>query len=67
MMLFLLGATQRIQYNLKFLNWQGGVFMGWRSVIVTQHAKMSYSAGLMVVQTMDGTSEIPLDDMALLM
>ena len=41
--------------------------MGWRSVIVTQHAKMSYSAGLMVVQTMDGTSEIPLDDMALLM
>ena len=41
--------------------------MGWRSVIVTQHAKMSYSAGLMVVQTMDGTSEIPIDDMVLLM
>ncbi|WP_268912512.1 type II CRISPR-associated endonuclease Cas1 [Lentilactobacillus sp. SPB1-3] len=36
--------------------------MGWRSVIISQHAKMSYSARALVVQTRDGISQIPIDD-----
>lgn len=36
--------------------------MGWRSVIISQHAKLSYSSRNMVVQTDDGINQIPLDD-----
>lgn len=36
--------------------------MGWRSVIITQHAKLSYSAHAMIVQTNDGINQIPVDD-----
>lgn len=41
--------------------------MGWRSVIITQHAKLTYASQMMVVQTMDGINQIPLDDIALVM
>lgn len=41
--------------------------MGWRSVIITQHAKMTYASQMMVVQTMDGVNQVPLDDIALVM
>ncbi|NGC78903.1 type II CRISPR-associated endonuclease Cas1 [Lactobacillus reuteri] len=41
--------------------------MGWRSVIVTQHAKLSYTSHLMVVQTNDGINQIPIDDVELLL
>lgn len=40
--------------------------MGWRSVIITQHAKLSYTAHTMVVQTRDGINQIPLSDISLL-
>lgn len=36
--------------------------MGWRSIIITQHAKLTYTANMMKVQTDDGINEIPLDD-----
>lgn len=36
--------------------------MGWRSVIITQHAKLSYSAQMMRVQTGDGINQIPIED-----
>lgn len=29
--------------------------MGWRSVIITQHAKLTYSMNMMIVQTKDGS------------
>lgn len=41
--------------------------MGWRSVIITQHAKMTYSMNIMVVQTRDGISQIPIADINLLL
>lgn len=41
--------------------------MGWRSVIITQHAKLSYTSHLMVVQTNDGINQIPVDDIELLL
>ena len=41
--------------------------MGWRSVIVTQHAKLSYTSHLMVVQTNDGINQIPIEDIELLL
>lgn len=41
--------------------------MSWRSVIISQHAKLSYSCGLMQVQTVDGISEVPISDIALLL
>ena len=41
--------------------------MGWRSVIISQHAKLSYSSRNMVVQTDDGINQIPLDDIDLLL
>ena len=36
--------------------------MGWRSVIITQHSKLTYTSNMMKVQTDDGINEIPLDD-----
>lgn len=41
--------------------------MSWRSVIISQHAKLSYSCGLMQVQTVDGISEVPISDITLLL
>lgn len=41
--------------------------MGWRSVIITQHAKMTYSMNMMVVQTRDGISQIPIAEINLLL
>lgn len=41
--------------------------MGWRSVIVSQHAKLSYASHSMVVQTMEGINQIPIDDIYLLL
>ena len=41
--------------------------MGWRSVVVSQHAKMSYSSRNMIVQTMDGINQIPIEDIDLLL
>lgn len=40
--------------------------MSWRSVIITQHSKLSYSSNLMVVQNRDGVEQIPVDDIQLL-
>lgn len=41
--------------------------MGWRSIIISQHAKMSYSSRAMIVQTMDGINQIPVDDIDLVL
>ena len=41
--------------------------MGWRSVIITQHAKLTYSMQMMIVQTRDGINQIPIDDINLLL
>lgn len=41
--------------------------MGWRSVIITQHAKLSYSSRMMTVQNRDGINQIPIEDINLLL
>ena len=41
--------------------------MGWRSIVISQHAKLSYTSRLMVVQTRDGVSQIPIEDIQLLL
>lgn len=41
--------------------------LGWRSVVISQHAKLSYTSHLMVVQTRDGISEVPIEDIQLLL
>lgn len=41
--------------------------MGWRSVIVSSHAKISYSSNCMIVQTIEGIHKIPIDDIYLLL
>lgn len=41
--------------------------MGWRTVVVTQHAKISYSGHCVVVQTQDGTNQIPVSDIQILL
>lgn len=41
--------------------------MGWRNVIITQHAKLSYSMNMMVVQTKDGINQIPIEDINLIL
>lgn len=41
--------------------------MGWRSVIITQHAKLTYSMNMMIVQTCDGINQIPIKDINLLL
>lgn len=41
--------------------------MSWRSVIISQHGKVSYSSRQLVVQTRDGTSQIPIDDIQVLL
>jgi CRISPR-associated protein Cas1 len=41
--------------------------MGWRSVIITQHSKLSYSAHLMIVQINTEIKQIPIQDISLLL
>jgi CRISPR-associated endonuclease Cas1 subtype II len=41
--------------------------MGWRSIIITQHAKLAYCSRTMIVQTNDGINQIPIDDISLLL
>ena len=41
--------------------------MGWRSVIIRQHAKLTYSMQMMIVQTRDGINQIPIEDINLLL
>ena len=41
--------------------------MGWRSIIITQHAKLTYSMQMMIVQTRDGINQIPIEDINLLL
>lgn len=41
--------------------------MGWRSVVITQHAKISYSANMIIVQTRDGINQIPVSDIDVLL
>lgn len=57
-----MGATQQNKYKPVFKERQGEFKVGWRSVIISQHAKMSYSARSLVVQTRDGINQIPIDD-----
>lgn len=41
--------------------------MGWRSVIISQHAKLSYSSNCMVAQNFEGLHQIPINDIHLLL
>lgn len=41
--------------------------MGWRTVMITQHAKVSYGSHQLIVQTIDGTSQIPISDIQVLL
>ncbi len=41
--------------------------MGWRTVVITQHAKISYSGRRIIVQTNSSLNEIPLDDIEVLL
>ncbi|MGV0168473.1 type II CRISPR-associated endonuclease Cas1 [Furfurilactobacillus sp. WILCCON 0119] len=41
--------------------------MGWRSVVVTQHSKISLSANCLVVQTDQGVVRVPIDDIDVLL
>lgn len=41
--------------------------MGWRTVIITQHAKVSYGSRQLIVQTIDGTNQIPVSDIQVLL
>lgn len=63
----MLGATQQLYYKADFKVLQGGNFMGWRTVMITQHAKLSYSANMLVVQTRDGINQIPITDIDVLL
>lgn len=61
-------ANQQLYFNKNNYIQQEGMFiMGWRSVIVTQHAKLSYTSHQMVVQTNDKISEVPIEDIQLLL
>lgn len=63
----MLGATQQIHFNLNIKIIQGDFIMGWRTIIISQHAKLSYASRSLIVQTIDGISQIPLDDIGLLL
>ncbi|MCT6822901.1 MAG: type II CRISPR-associated endonuclease Cas1 [Apilactobacillus sp.] len=41
--------------------------MGWRSVIISQHSKLSYSSNCMIVQNFEGLHQIPINDIYLLL
>lgn len=55
-----------IFFQLVFLYLKGDAKMKQRSVIITQHAKLSYSANSMVVQTMMDINYVPIDDIYLI-
>lgn len=65
-MIRLLGTTQQFYFNIYFRKYKEN-FMGWRSVIITQHAKLTYSMNMMIVQTRDGINQIPIEDINLLL
>lgn len=41
--------------------------MSWRTVVITQHAKVSYSGRRLIVQTNDNIHQIPIDDIQVLL
>ncbi|USS84803.1 type II CRISPR-associated endonuclease Cas1 [Fructilactobacillus myrtifloralis] len=41
--------------------------MVWRSVVITQHAKVSYSGRRIIVQTNQTVAEVPIDDIEVLL
>ncbi len=41
--------------------------MGWRTIVITQHAKISYSGRRIIVQTNSKINEIPIDDIEVLL
>lgn len=41
--------------------------MSWRTVVVTQHSKLSYSGKMMIVQTDNKIHTIPIEDISVLM
>lgn len=41
--------------------------MAWRTIIVTQHAKISYSGQHIVIQTRDGIQKVPISDVQILL
>ncbi|MHC9532591.1 type II CRISPR-associated endonuclease Cas1 [Dellaglioa sp. L3N] len=41
--------------------------MGWRTVVITQHAKISYSGRKIIVQMNAETHQIPIDDIQILL
>ncbi|WP_413627461.1 type II CRISPR-associated endonuclease Cas1 [Fructilactobacillus vespulae] len=41
--------------------------MGWRTIVITQHAKVSYKGRRIVVQTDYDLNEIPIDDIEILL
>ena len=41
--------------------------MSWRTVVITQHAKLSYSGRMMIVQTDSKIHSIPIEDISVLM
>lgn len=41
--------------------------MGWRTVVISQHAKVSYSGRKIIVQTNDATHQVPIDDIQILL
>lgn len=59
--------TQQRHNSILPFSKQGGIFMGWRTVIVTQHAKISYSGHCIVVQTAITTNQIPVSDIQILL
>lgn len=63
----MLVANQQLNYIKVILFRQGDENMGWRSIIITQHAKLSYTSHLMVVQTNDGINQVPIDDIELVL
>lgn len=58
---------QQLNYIMFEFDYKEENKMSWRSIIVTQHAKISYSSRQLVVQTRDGVNEIPIDDIQLLL
>ena len=61
-----MGATQQINNIIIDIDVQGEK-MGWRNVIITQHAKLTYSMNMLIVQTKDGINQIPIEDINLVL
>lgn len=41
--------------------------MGWRTIIITKHSKLSFAAGQVLVKTVDQTYQVPLSDINILL